>query len=118
MHHLRDLYPNLCVFILKRYKNKAKIEQYREYYKSYEDDPYNYCMYVHGYFIPWIEDLRAAGKLKQGKLAEASHDLCVGKAKVFDGEQQYEGEVDEDNLPCGVGRTVSRSGTEFIGTWL
>ena len=85
MRHMRDLYPSLCIYILKKYNDKAKIEEYRAHYKSYEDDPHDYCMYVHGYFIPWIEDLRAAGKLIQGKLIKDSKYLFLGKAKVFRG---------------------------------
>ena len=45
-----------------------ELKQYQQRYKIYEDDPNYYSMYVHGYFIPWLERQRAAGKLKHGKL--------------------------------------------------
>ena len=34
---------------------------------AYENDEENYSLYVHGYWLVWLDQQRKAGKLKQGK---------------------------------------------------
>ena len=36
-------------------------------YKAYEKNQAKYSLYVHGYFIPWLEQQRRDGKLEKGE---------------------------------------------------
>ena len=38
--------------------------------KGFENDCKNYSWYVHGYWLPWLDYQREAGKLKQGNELE------------------------------------------------
>ena len=35
--------------------------------KLYEIAEEKYSLYIHGYFLPWLDQQRKAGKLKSGK---------------------------------------------------
>ena len=64
MAHLSSHYPSLCIHIL-RYLNKHQmIEKYMSWCKKFENDPKNYSIYIHGYFLVWLDQQRKAGKLK------------------------------------------------------
>ena len=74
--------------------------------KSYENDARNFTLYINGYFIPWIEQQRANGKIKQGKLFELITLLFIGNTTVTasklgemyvkenEREMDYDGEID------------------------
>ena len=88
--------------------------------KSYESEPKNYHLYVHGYFIPWLEKKRVAGQLKNCKQSQKAHILLVvatTEVKVIGDLCQYQGEIDENGEPCGVGE-ATKPGFKFTGLWL
>ena len=71
MKYLGQHYPSLHVYILKQLNEKDKIEEYMSQCKKFEDDSLeedlqNYSLYVHGYFLIWLDLQREAGKLRQG----------------------------------------------------
>ena len=52
--------------------------------KTFEDDPYLFTVYIHGWLLPTLEELRSQKKLKQGS-----------KTIIINGfECKYNGEVD------------------------
>ena len=67
INHLSEFYPSLARFVLNQFNLTDEIKEYQKICKAFETDPYNYCLYVHGYFFPWIEQKRTKGKIKQGK---------------------------------------------------
>ena len=60
-----------------------------------------FSLYVHGYFIPWIEQERAAGRLSKG-----DKHIIVDRT-TLDGTYRYIGEVDCFGRPCGFGTAVN-----------
>ena len=66
MKYLSDEYPRLYLFILEYYNMNDRIDQYMAKCKAYENDHYKYSLYVHGYFLVWLDQQRREGKLKQG----------------------------------------------------
>ena len=69
-------------------------------------NPKLYCFYVHGYLLPYLEQLRADGKLTTGKNTFSILILKIVKKEIsLDGEGGwvYEGEVDENGRMCGDG---------------
>ena len=67
-----------------------------------------YSFYVHGWFLPWLDEQRENGKLTQGKTKVMSDGI----------EYDYEGEVDQDGKACGIGvanGTMRYEGTFFNG---
>ena len=67
--------------------------------KAYEDDKTKFCLYIHGYFIPWIEQQKAEGKIRKCKEYKNIIYLCLGERKIFGDKKdyEYEGEVDEND---------------------
>ena len=55
MDFLSEEYPSLFIFILEFFDMTDKIEQYMNKCKTYEEDPYKYSLYVHGYFLVWLD---------------------------------------------------------------
>ena len=41
-----------------------------------EDHPYTYSYYIHGYFLPWLQQLRDAGELHQGESNSITNDTA------------------------------------------
>ena len=81
-----------------------KLVQYDEWCQQFADDPQHYFRYVHGHFIPLIEQERVDGKLKQGKKKQQLIDLTVTSVVEIEGsDYKYQGEVDIDNKPHGFG---------------
>ena len=83
--------------------------QFMEDCKKFEDDPYLFTIYIHGWLIPTFEELRSQNKLKKGE-----------KTITINGfECKYTGEVDQDNKACGKGSAVSENETSFkcVGTF-
>ena len=68
MDILGNEYPSLFIFILESFDKTERIEQYMKKCKAYEEDRYKYSLYVHGYFLVWLDQQRKEGKLKQGTL--------------------------------------------------
>ena len=58
-NYLGEQYPCLLIFLLKKMGEKQLLENYMSHCKSYEsdiDDYENYSLYVHGYFLPWLQE--------------------------------------------------------------
>ena len=66
MDFLGNEYPSLFIFILESLDMTERIDQYMNMCKGYEEDRYKYSLYVHGYFLVWLDQQRREGKLKQG----------------------------------------------------
>ena len=55
MDYLGEAYPRLFLFILDYFDMNDRIEQYMTKCKAFEKDPYKYSLYVHGYFLVWLD---------------------------------------------------------------
>ena len=55
MHYLSEAYPSLYVFILEFYKMNDRIAPYMTRCKAYENNQNRYSLYVHGYFLVWLD---------------------------------------------------------------
>ena len=64
-------YPSLFIFILESFDKTERIDQYTNKCKAYEQDRYKYSLYLHGYFLVWLDQQRKEGKLKQGTLSDS-----------------------------------------------
>ena len=42
------------------------VASYMEKYRKLEEDFRNYTLYVHGYWLPWLEEQRKLGIIKKG----------------------------------------------------
>ena len=62
------MYPCLYIAILEHLQMVKEKQEYMDKCKQYEHGtPEDYGKYVHGYFIPWLNEQRKTGKLKQSK---------------------------------------------------
>ena len=59
-------YPCLYIFILSSNRKRVALTRYMEECKKEEDDFLNYTLYIHGYLLPWLEELRKRGRIKKG----------------------------------------------------
>ena len=55
MEYLREEYPSLYIVVLKSLNMTDKIKDYMKKCKGYEKDPYKYSLYIHGYFLVWLD---------------------------------------------------------------
>ena len=98
MDYLSEAYPSLYILILKHFKMPERIESFMAKCKEYEDSPENYSLYIHGFFLVWLDQQRQAGKLTQGKKFNIFSLLSIVKNKEWtnnDGKDYlYTGEVD------------------------
>ena len=68
-----------------------------------------YTQYVGDYLQPWVQELRLRGKLKRGK--KKIHIKGVNRYFPEEGEDwDYEGELDQDGLACGMGELSNKDG--------
>ena len=67
LKYLKKNYPCLAIFVLKGMGMDAEITKYMQECKTYERDFRRYSIYIHGYWLPWLEMQRVAGKIKKGK---------------------------------------------------
>ena len=70
--YLSEAYPSLYILMLEQFKRADKIEQYMAQCKEFENDRIRYSLYIHGYLLPWFDQQRKAGKLKQGRYINIS----------------------------------------------
>ena len=69
MQYLMAHFPCLCIHVMKKNGMKRELEKYMEDCKAKEDGEIGqYSLYVHGYWLPWLEMEREAGNLVQGRL--------------------------------------------------
>ena len=67
MKHISKFYPGLYIFILQDLQKFTELEIYMNECKKCELDSMNYCFYVHGFLIPWLQQEREATRLEHGK---------------------------------------------------
>ena len=65
--HLAARCPCLFVSVIKQRKNIDALAEYMAKCQSCEDDWRYYTLYVHGYLLPFFDDLREEGLLSEGK---------------------------------------------------
>ena len=61
-------YPSLHIYVLRALNRHSEVQKYMKECKedgSYYDE---YSFYVHAYLIPFLDQKRAAGELKQGRI--------------------------------------------------
>ena len=69
LEYLSHSYPCLYIFILKELNFTEKLEHYKLKCKGLEEVNHQYSLYVHGFLIPYLEELREGGKLTKGKVS-------------------------------------------------
>ena len=58
----------MYIYVMTRIGRLDKVKEYREWCKSQEYEQAGmYSYYVHGWFLVWLDEQRAAGKLRKGK---------------------------------------------------
>ena len=57
----------MCVFVMKEFGMQRELRDYLEKCQSYENDWVKYSYYVHGYWLPYVQDLVEKGLLVNGK---------------------------------------------------
>ena len=85
MDYLSVEYPSLYIHMLGSLDKPDKIEQYMAKCKEYEDHRGKFSLYIHGYFLPWLDQQRKAGKLKKGR--------CVSNMLIDSNSLRYEDDV-------------------------
>ena len=55
MDYLSQAYPSLYLYILEHLQMNDEIEQYMAKCKEYENDHEKFSLYVHGYFLVWLD---------------------------------------------------------------
>ena len=67
MIYLGQEYPSLYIYILEHLERSSEVDQYMAKCKELEEDESDkYSLYIHGYWLVWLEKQRQAGCLKQG----------------------------------------------------
>ena len=69
----------------------------------------SYSYFIHGWFLVWLDEQRAAGKIHQGKSLLILTFVHLGRVEELD----YEGEIDENGKACGVGQKGKYYGTFY-----
>ena len=65
-------YPCLCLYVMKA---KGQTELYNKYMnncKKLEDNDEKFSIYIHGFWLPHLEQLKEQGLLKEGR-----HHICL-----------------------------------------
>lgn len=52
---LSNHYPSLYIYIMEQMKRKRALTKYMKRCKQYENDFKKYSLYVHGFFLPWLQ---------------------------------------------------------------
>ena len=74
LRYLSQTYPNIYKFVLINLKQTEELEEYEKKCMTCLNRPEKYHLYIHGYFLPWLDQQRMEGGLKQGKYC-FEHDL-------------------------------------------
>ena len=53
--YLSQNYPCLYIFVLNSLDMNDRVHKYMQDCKSFESDSLKYSIYVHGFFIPWLD---------------------------------------------------------------
>ena len=59
-------YPCLVKLVLTKLGEKERLDKYTQWCKN-KTNVAEYTFYVHGYFIPWIDEQKEAGLLSEGR---------------------------------------------------
>ena len=74
---LREGYPRMYIYVMTYIGRLEKVKEYRNECKKLECGGIaDYSYYVHGWFLVWLDEQRAAGKLRQGKLLTLFEMTC------------------------------------------
>ena len=55
MRYISEAYPSLYIFMLKQFNMSDRLEKYVAQCKEYEDDAEKYSLYIHGYWLVWLD---------------------------------------------------------------
>ena len=66
MRCLSQYYPSLYRYMLTHFEQNELLGQYTKECQSFIEHPQKFCYYIHGYFVPLIQQQREAGKIKYG----------------------------------------------------
>ena len=102
-------YPCLFLSTLEYMDKPKEIEDYKAYCLGFKENHNEYSSYCHGYLLPKLQELRKAGKLREGQ-------RNVRDAKGW--WYKYSGELDEEGQACGLGVASYDNGREgrIVGT--
>ena len=64
---MRQQVPSLWVYSLKQRGMTDELNQYMDECKKHENNWRKYSLYVHGYFIPWLQMQRETNSLVEGR---------------------------------------------------
>ena len=82
---LRKGYPRMYIYVMTYIGRLEKVKEYRNECKKLEcGSMADYSYYVHGWFLVWLDEQRAAGKLRQGKLF-ALFEMTFSDLRLFNG---------------------------------
>ena len=84
---------------------KDRYERYLKWYKNMTNVD-EYTFYVHGYFIPWIDEQKEAGLISEGRWWIFWLELLLGHVNMRDVkniEDHYYGDIDSEGRACGIG---------------
>ena len=98
-------YEYVCLYFLTRKMRGFTSENFMQECKGFEQDPQLYVYYVQGWLIPQIEALREQGKLHIGKK----------EIEIEGKEYGYDGELDEEEKACGLGKAKDVNGQTHEG---
>ena len=62
--HLAWHYPTLHICLLQQRQEREKLEKYMDTCRWYAKDPYKFCLYIQGYFIPWLDQQRQEKRIE------------------------------------------------------
>ena len=58
-------YPSVYIYVLQKMRRRDEVKEFMKKCAELEKgDPAQYTMYIQGYWNPWLEQQRDAGKLK------------------------------------------------------
>jgi len=97
IRYLSNKYPCLYVLVMRKRGKDYELEAYMSDCKSYENDWTKFSMYIHGYWIPFLQKEKEEGRLKEGTVT----------FRIFQHDVIYEGLLDEDGKAYGWGTCTS-----------
>ena len=67
LRYLSQTYPHIYRFVLVHLNQTEALEKYEKKCMTYLNRPKKYYLYIHGYFLPWLDQQRMEAKLTKGK---------------------------------------------------
>ena len=56
----------MFIFVLKNIGKDFEVKSYMDECKALEQDPEQFTTYIHGYWVPWLQEQRMTGKISKG----------------------------------------------------